>query len=647
VISPHTRALPGKVGTGQIGSSPMQRVQQSSLAGLTGCGIWQRHVRQITSGSTSGLQWLHANRYAAGVAFFPSPTPACTVTLLGTSAGAPSSTRSASGTLVQWSNGSSFLVDAGDGTYERLMATAGAAVGKLDAIFITHLHGDHVLGLNALVTSALNPFASQKQDRQPWLVVGPVGTHRLIREAFQHYPRSVRNKVKLTVREILGPGQAPSVSLSEFGARSPVQADASGCAEVFSSATHTVMAAPTEHTVPTWSYIISERQRPTGRISTTRCAAMGVRRGPLMKKLQDGHTVTLPDGTAVHPDQVSDPPPRPRKVVVMGDTRASPAVHPHAMHADLCVHECTFLDAMGDARSNEVARRIGHSSADAVIGFARAVQPRALVLSHFRASAALHGAPSADMHSLGLPEAVTVHLLRSQPPRTALRRIRSMLRRLSGPVLSALKTAAPKHSQTARVTQAVLDLCAGEAALQAWLLHCDESLRCSMLATQALQGTAPQAAAVEVEIPTLPAGGSMPWDTPSSSAAPPVSAPGGGQRGTEQRPPAPASAAAAAGPGSAAYELDALLSSVGTPSSGRLPNLDSAVQRVFEGPMQWSGSNGYWTSQFPAFPNVLDASMVGQLAAELALKAGVPRTIAGRDYMQILLPADEEVPASR
>ena len=128
--------------------------------------------RSITSGCTNGLYWLHADRYSSGVAFFPSPTPTCAVTLLGTSAGAPSSTRSASGTLVQWANGSNFLVDAGDGTYERLMATAGAAVAKLDAIFITHLHGDHVLGLNALVTSALNPFASQRPDRQPWLVVG-------------------------------------------------------------------------------------------------------------------------------------------------------------------------------------------------------------------------------------------------------------------------------------------------------------------------------------------------------------------------------------------------------------------------------------------------------------------------------------------
>ena len=623
----------------------MQHLHKVRALAAGSCGNWQPCVRRITSGTTNGLQWLHANRYAAGVAFFPSPTPACTVTLLGTSAGAPSSTRSASGTLVQWSNGSSFLVDAGDGTYERLMATAGAAVGKLDAIFITHLHGDHVLGLNALVTSALNPFASQKQDRQPSLVVGPVGTHRLIREAFQHYPRSVRNKVKLTVREILLPGQAPSVSLSEFGSRSPVQTDASGCAEVFSSATHTVMAAPTEHTVPTWSYIISERPRPTGRLLPALCAAHGVRRGPLMKKLQDGHPVQLPDGTEVRPEDVSEPPPRPRKVVVMGDTRASPAVHPHAAGADLCVHECTFLDAIGDTRSNEIARRIGHASADTVAAFARAVRPRALVLSHFRASAALHGAPSADMQSLGLPEAATVHLLRTQPPRFVLRKVRAMLRRLSGAVLGGLKQQQKGGSRTLPVqpsTAAVLRLCAGDAATEAWLRHCDAAEQASRGATLQLRGVEGGDAAATEQSSQAPSM-SMPWDAPDASvSAQHGVAKRGGSQGAEKPPPAPA----AGGPGSADYELEALLSSVGAPSSGRMPNLEASVQRAFEGPMQWSASNGYWTSQFPAFPVVLDASVVGQLATEMAEMAGIPRTIAGRDYMQILLPADDDAPSN-
>ena len=102
------------------------------------------------------------------------------VTLLGTGSPSPSLTRAHPAVLVQWGQGSSVLVDAGDGVVTQLLK-AGVAVGEVDFVALTHLHWDHVLGYPAFV------WGSWCAGRTRLRVIGPTGTvdmHRRLVEDF-------------------------------------------------------------------------------------------------------------------------------------------------------------------------------------------------------------------------------------------------------------------------------------------------------------------------------------------------------------------------------------------------------------------------------------------------------------------------------
>ncbi|KAA0154553.1 hypothetical protein FNF29_02430 [Cafeteria roenbergensis] len=76
------------------------------------------------------------------------------LTVFGTAAQAPSRSRNVSATGIQWPSGAAWLVDCGEGTQHRARAAKSFRLSRLDAIFLTHLHGDHVFGLPGLLCSA-------------------------------------------------------------------------------------------------------------------------------------------------------------------------------------------------------------------------------------------------------------------------------------------------------------------------------------------------------------------------------------------------------------------------------------------------------------------------------------------------------------
>ena len=99
------------------------------------------------------------------------------VTLLGTGSPAPIMKRFGPGVLVQ-AGGKNLLIDSGRGTTQRLLQS-GVQLGKVDALFITHLHSDHVVGIPDLwLTGWLE--ASYAQRKGPFVVYGPQGTQGLM-----------------------------------------------------------------------------------------------------------------------------------------------------------------------------------------------------------------------------------------------------------------------------------------------------------------------------------------------------------------------------------------------------------------------------------------------------------------------------------
>lgn len=99
------------------------------------------------------------------------------VTLLGTGSPAPNMRRFGPGVLVQ-AGGKVLLIDCGRGVTQRLRQ-AGLKLGQVDALFITHLHSDHIVGIPDLwLTGWLEAEYAQRPG--PFVVYGPVGTRQLM-----------------------------------------------------------------------------------------------------------------------------------------------------------------------------------------------------------------------------------------------------------------------------------------------------------------------------------------------------------------------------------------------------------------------------------------------------------------------------------
>ena len=114
------------------------------------------------------------------------------VTLLGTGSPAPVMRRFGPGVLVQ-AGGKTLLIDCGRGTTQRLMQS-GLKLGQVDALFLTHLHSDHIVGIPDLwLTGWLE--ASYAQRKGPFVVFGPSGTQSLMDGLTRAYDWDIKARI--------------------------------------------------------------------------------------------------------------------------------------------------------------------------------------------------------------------------------------------------------------------------------------------------------------------------------------------------------------------------------------------------------------------------------------------------------------------
>ncbi len=262
------------------------------------------------------------------------------VTFIGTAASVPTASRGTSATLVV-RGGSRVLVDCGEGT-QRQFLRSGLGLIDLDAILLTHLHGDHYLGLPGL----LKTYALRGRT-EPLAIVGPPGLAALL-GALQAVVG--RLPFPLDVEEAQ-PGRVLALDGASW--------------EAF----------PTRHSVRSLGFALIEDPRP-GMFDVAAARALGVPAGPLFGRLQHGETIRVGDAE-VRPEQVLGPPRAGRSVVITGDTEPCEATIVAATGAELLVHEATFLD---DER--ERARETRHSTAREAADVARSAGVQLLALTH-------------------------------------------------------------------------------------------------------------------------------------------------------------------------------------------------------------------------------------------------------------------------
>ena len=238
------------------------------------------------------------------------------------------------------------LFDCGEGAQQQMMR---ARTGFLvDAIFITHWHADHFLGIIGLVQTL--SFTGRKA---PLTIYGPEWVHEAV--------AAIRQVSRFSIKFPL-----ESVLLSH------------GSSVRFTG--YTVTAFSTIHGMESLGYVLEEDPRP-GRFDRERAISLGVPPGPLFGRLQRGETVCIVKdgtGTDITPEQVMGPSRPGRKVVYTGDTR--PVHHrigSFAGNADLLIHDATYDDAEADR-----AREVFHSSAGEAGEAAAGLNAAVLALVH-------------------------------------------------------------------------------------------------------------------------------------------------------------------------------------------------------------------------------------------------------------------------
>jgi ribonuclease Z len=265
------------------------------------------------------------------------------LTTLGTGAALPARGRYPTAQLLNIHE-RMYLVDCGEGTQERLRE-AGVNFLRIDQVFISHLHGDHYLGLVGLISSM------HLMGRRTPLHV--------------HAPADLREVVELQLRVS---GTFLRYPL-HFHATEPESGRV-----LHEDGQVTVTALKLRHRIASTGFIF--REQP---------ALRNLRRETLpliphfkRQAVKQGEDLVFPDGTRhANADLTTDPPPT-RAYAYCSDTAYTPELVPFLKGVDLLYHEATFTRMLA-ARARETA----HSTAEQAAMIARDAGVGQLMLGHF------------------------------------------------------------------------------------------------------------------------------------------------------------------------------------------------------------------------------------------------------------------------
>jgi ribonuclease Z len=268
---------------------------------------------------------------------------------LGTGSAVPTRHRGLSGTAVR-REGRLFLFDCGEGTQFRLL-DAGLNRSRLDAVFVTHLHGDHFYGLPGLLTTL-----ALLERKAPLTIAGPAG----LREVLHGIPGLVDDALPYAIRWA-------------------ALAEGFDHAVVYEDAALTVEARPLDHRVFTAGYRLQERARP-GRLDAEAARVAGLTEGGQFARLKRGEPVTLADGTVVRPEGLVGPERPGASFAYCLDTRPCEGARKLAEGATLLLHEATFAEA-----HRAQAAQTAHATAGDAARTARDAGAARLLITHFSA----------------------------------------------------------------------------------------------------------------------------------------------------------------------------------------------------------------------------------------------------------------------
>ena len=262
------------------------------------------------------------------------------ITFLGTSSAVHSNTRSHP-SIVLKAFGETILFDCGEGT-QRQLIYAKISPMKISKIFISHYHGDHILGIPGLLQSM-----SFRGRETKLTIYGPKGLDNL-RDAIS------------------------SLGFPNFDF--PLEWIEVDSGTIIENEEYVIKAQRVRHNTLTLAYSVEELKKP--RFLRQKAIDLGVPVGPDFGKLHNGIAVEV-NGEIIKPEQVLGPPRKGRKITYSGDTMPCEEMIEFAKESDILIHESTYK-----TEDKDKADLHAHSTSKDAAEIALYSNSKKLILTH-------------------------------------------------------------------------------------------------------------------------------------------------------------------------------------------------------------------------------------------------------------------------
>jgi len=279
---------------------------------------------------------------------------------LGTSAAQPTPERGLTCICLE-KEGEILMFDAGEGAQISYLKS-GLGWNKKMKIFVTHLHGDHCIGILGLLQTM-----TLQNRTEPMEIYGPDGIEEFI---------------------------AANIKVLNFGLSFPVMITTVREGTVVNEKTYTINSCEADHSVTSYSYLFQEKDKP-GRFFPDKAKELGVPEGELWHKLQTGQDIQVEDKIVKSSDVLGEKRPG-KRIGISGDTRPTKKLEEFFKDCDYLSFDSTFSHELQNK-----ALETHHSTAKEAADLAKKANVSNLILTHFSARY--------NDESVLLEEAKTIH----------------------------------------------------------------------------------------------------------------------------------------------------------------------------------------------------------------------------------------------
>ena len=263
---------------------------------------------------------------------------------LGTSAAQPTEKRGLSCICLE-KEGEILMFDAGEAAQIAYMKS-GLGWNKKMKLFVTHLHGDHCVGILGLLQTM-----SMQNRTESLEIFGPKGIDEFL---------------------------AANIKVLNFGLPFSILINIISEGKIFENKKYLIHTTKANHSITAFSYLFEEKDKP-GRFNVEKAKELGIPEGELWNKLQNGEEITSNE-KIIKPEQVLGEKRPGKKIGISGDTMPTKKLEEFFYQCDYLVFDSTFIE-----EEKQRALDTCHSTAKQAAELGKNAKVKNLILTHFSA----------------------------------------------------------------------------------------------------------------------------------------------------------------------------------------------------------------------------------------------------------------------